>query len=435
MDLSRPLGAVLALLLAVPGAAAQGAEPAAPARPAAGDLDRSFSTDGKATVDFGRDRGVEAARDVLVRADGRLVVVGDLSAGDRSCWAVARLRRDGTLDHAFSGNGRTVTAMGTVDSARVVVPFGHGRILVGGSSDATSTLVAYRADGGPAAGWGTGGVVHDDLAPAQEAVLDVRVLPDGRVLAASVLGGDSIAVTRHLPDGTLDPSFGTGGVVSPLAFDGNVHQLALQPDGTLLAVGHSPSSADPAGVNHFSVARYLADGSPDPSFGDGGSVRTAFGEEDFAGADAVVVQPDGRTVVAGWTFGPGDYSRFAIVRYLADGSVDPGFGSDGRVTHVIAGFYAVAEALALQPDGRIVAVGRTSLDEAKGYAIAVTRYTPRGRLDRSFSRDGIRVVDLTAGFRANSRGHAVALAEGRIVAVGEVTAPRNSALAVVRLRQ
>ena len=432
MNRSRRLGVVVVLLLVLPVAGAQ-AYAGRPAQPGAGDLDRSFSTDGRTTVDFGRHRGVGMARDVLVRQDRRVVVVGELADTDRTRWVVARLRRDGTPDRTFSSNGRTVTAMGAADSARVVVPFGAGRILVGGVSDATSTLVAYRADGSLAAGWGEGGIVHDDLVPGHEDVRDVRVLPDGRVLAVSDVGTGStgIAVTRHLPDGTLDPSFGVDGVVRPAPFDGTVRQVALQPDGGLIAVGNSPGNDDPAGVGHFSVARYLADGSPDPSFGGDGSVRTGFDDEDWAAATAVAVQPDGRIVVSGWTYGPGDYSHFATIRYLVDGSVDPGFGTNGRVVHLVAGYYSGIEALALQSDGRIVAVGWTSV-EGRPDAMAVARYTRRGRLDKRFSHDGIRVVGIAPG--RSARAHAVALTAGRIVAAGETTGG-NSVLAVVRLRQ
>ena len=128
-----------------------------------------------------------------------------------------------------------------------------------------------------------------------------------------------------------------------------------------------------------------APGDLDPAFGQGGRVTTSFGNTDDRAWDAVV-QPDGRIVVAGSNgFGPG--SGFALARYLPDGSLDPTFSGDGKLTTNFPAGYGRALGVALQPDGKIVAAG--SADQ-----FAVARYNSDGTLDETFSGDGLQTVEF-----------------------------------------
>ena len=159
----------------------------------------------------------------------------------------------------------------------------------------------------------------------------------------------------------------------------------------------------------------FADGSLDPSFGTGGKLRTHFGFDDFA--DSVAVQADGKLVVAGTAYTDSNFvARFGLARYLSDGSLDPTFDGDGRVITPFAGVtyytgHALARKVVVQDDGKILAVGELA-DDA-GLYIALARYLPDGSLDLTFGGDGKVVVD--AGVWPEDM---VLQPDGKIVVVG-----------------
>src|SRR3989441_110338 len=153
--------------------------------------------------------------------------------------------------------------------------------------------------------------------------------------------------------GDPDPSFGTGGqVTTPIvSSDDGACALVLQPDGKLVAAGYTSGANGTA----FALVRYNANGSLDSSFGTGGKVTTPIGsidDEPFA----LVLQPDGKLVAAGYTDN-GSTIAFALVRYNANGSLDSSFGTGGKVTTPIGSIDDEAIALVLQPDGKLVAAG------------------------------------------------------------------------------
>jgi uncharacterized delta-60 repeat protein len=190
--------------------------------------------------------------------------------------------------------------------------------------------------------------------------------PDGKLVAAGdtyyTTGYDppeAFALVRYNADGSLDGSFGTGGkVTTPIGNNAWASALVLQPDGKIVAAGQTEYGTSQYA---FALVRYNANGSRDGSFGTAGKVITSiFGIED--GADALVVQPDGKLVAAGYTCDTYDTlngcasSYFALVRYNAYGSLDSTFGAGGNVVTLI-GTLAGASSLVLQPDGKLVAAG------------------------------------------------------------------------------
>lgn len=146
--------------------------------------------------------------------------------------------------------------------------------------------------------------------------------------------------------GDLDPKFGNGGrVVTPLEAIASVNDLAIQPDGKIIAAGVSMSRGIYYAEN-FALARYNADGSLDASFGSGGKVETDFvGYYDLAAA--LAIQPDGKVIVAGEADTSKDGSGFGLARYNPDGSLDAGFGSGGKV--ITEGSLRAAEECSFSP--------------------------------------------------------------------------------------
>jgi uncharacterized delta-60 repeat protein len=140
---------------------------------------------------------------------------------------------------------------------------------------------------------------------------------------------------------------------------------------------------------------WAAPGDLDTTFGGGGIVTTRVTPRETSGAMAVAIQADGRIVAAGGTQGS-DGERFAIVRYDVDGDLDGTFGHDGRVTTSFgARRCVVADAVAIQSDGKIVAAG---IQGCRG-SFALARYLPNGTLDRSFGGDGKVVTRFRSGKR------------------------------------
>ena len=224
-----------------------------------------------------------------------------------------------------SGDGAVTTAIGSgLDFAYGVALQSDGRIVVAGHSDLGAndsfSLVRYNADGSLDTSTAVG--------PASSIAQSVTLQPDGRILAAghaSDGSGSDFALVRYNPDGSLDTSFdGDGVVLTPIGSLGDIgNSVALQSDGRIVVAGYLAVGPD----QDFALARYNPDGSLDTSFGGDGTVTTAVGPG-FEFGHSVVVQPDGRIVVAG-NSSNGTNDDLTVLRYNADGSLDPSFSGDG----------------------------------------------------------------------------------------------------------
>ncbi len=294
-----------------------------------GGLDTTFGTEGKATTSaFG---GSPSA--MALQPDGKIVMVG----GDDFDFVAARFNTDGTLDDGFDSDGKVTTD------------------ILGGFSP--------------------------------EEALGVAVQPDGKIVVAGagLLSPGTVLLVRYNPDGSLDQGFGTGGkVISDFA--GRASDVTIQPDGKIVVAGTVFLSVG-SDFGDFLVARYLADGTLDASFGFGGQLATDFGNV-TNGAQNVVVQPDGEIVVSGSSRNPGSNGvgidhHTDIARYQADGQLDLSFGTGGKTTPADR---LLGNDLALQGDGRIVLAGTVDTSVPPTPPSSVTEFSVL-RLDRDGSPD------------------------------------------------
>jgi uncharacterized delta-60 repeat protein len=392
----------------------------------------SFSGDGRVKVGFRGAYDFVRGRDVAMTSSGKVVMVAALETSAKTIFGVVRVRANGSPDLSFSKNGRRTTSFTGQDVPRRVILRGGGRILAGGSAGDALGLAAYLRDGSSDATFGGNGKVVTDVSGGPDQILDLRVEPDGKILAAG-MAGDQFAVVRYLPTGALDPAFGDEGiVVTTDGFEGEAESVRLQPDGKLLAVGTSEPNED--SVLGLAVSRFDVDGSLDESFGGGdGRVTTFLRDPEVTRAYAVIVQPDGRIVAGGRSFGEGDYARFVVARYLPDGTLDDSFADGGVNEHFLQPYYSSVYTLAQQADGRIVAAGWTDRLGSPD-ALAVARYTPSGELDETFSKNG---KTYLAYGRASAAAYGVVVRDDRIIAAGEVVGSRarGSYSAVVCLKR
>lgn len=231
--------------------------------------------------------------------------------------------------------------------------------------------------------------------------------------------------------GLLDAGFAEGGLaVTDLGADEWVGDLAVQPDGKAIVVGTS-ERAVPDGIQAgFAVARYARDGDLDTSFNGTGTVRT---ENGAVRAAAVILQRDGRVVAAGNGF-RGRGSDFVIARYRSGGDLDTSFGEAGLALVDFERRFDAVVALDQQEDGRIVALGFTTLlSEQDSADFAFVRVDSEGRLDPSFDGDGARRLDL-GGLEAPS--DVAVQRDGKIVFAGSTASPPAGGRMVVgRLNQ
>jgi uncharacterized delta-60 repeat protein len=321
----------------------------APAFAAGGELDTTFGGDGKVTTSF---TGGGYANAVAIQSDGKIVAAG----GTGTKFAVARYDTDGALDPTFGTDGKVTT--GFTD---------------GGSANA------------------------------------VAIQSDGKIVAVGISGGlssEEFAVARYDTDGALDSTFGTDGIVTTDLTPGwdEAKGVAIQANGKIVAAGlGTPGSL---WRPRFALARYRSDGTLDTSFGDGGTVLTKFGMG--AVARAIVLQPDDKMVVAGTAGG-----SFAVARYGPHGGLDTSFGNQGKVVTLLPGDApGNANAIALQPDGKIVVAGSYDF-----FRFALARLRVHGKLDTTFGGDGFVITDVGQGGEQWVSG-LVIQSNGRIVAAG-----------------
>jgi uncharacterized delta-60 repeat protein len=238
------------------------------------------------------------------------------------------------------------------------------------TGDIPFTLIRYNSDGSLDPLFGSGGIVQTLVAGQSANIRSIALQPDGKIVAAGYTAPlFDFAVMRFNADGSVDTSFGTDGsvVVAIGALDDTCYAVCLQPDGKIVAAGETMSRAT-SGVQTGSpvLVRLTAQGSLDQAFGSGGKVVATSAQDSRAWG--LALQADGKMVTAGFSFNEG----FALLRYNSDGSPDMTFGTGGKATSN-AGDLAAAWAIAIQNDGKILSAGFSSTGR-KDFAVA--RFLP-----------------------------------------------------------
>jgi uncharacterized delta-60 repeat protein len=392
---------------------------------APGDLDTTYGVGGKATVDFG---GKEVATSMALQPDGKILVGGETDkAGTVDQLVVRLLDPQGTLDPSYGqGTGGSRLNFGAADGTGAIALQPDGRIIVAGQagtgsieSDVTITRL-LNPEGTLDLSFGGGAGFREFNFLAEDHVAGVALQPDGRIVTVSSGSNfqqTEMFVARRLANGDPDTGFGSGAGSSRLDFvtppspvvSDPAAGVALQPDGRIVVVG---STFGTGTLRRAVVARLAVPGGTfDPSFGGGtGRVFLSGGSTTFGAA--VAVQPDGKIVVAGRR-DVGSGSEAVVFRVTPSGDLDPTFSDDGTATFGVGG-QDEAQALVLQPNGKIVLAGRTGVVGSPADAL-VMRLQPNGQPDTTFGSGGRAVINLGG----NDLASAVALRpDGDIVVAG-----------------
>lgn len=323
---------------------------------------------------------------------------------------------DGDLDPLWDGDGiHSLGVAGTIYRGAALALQCDGKVVVAGvadgaAEDADLLVVRFKDDGSLDPSFASGGIFTISLGDYGAAASDVAILPNGRIVVVGTatfeLGGNHVVVMRLSTGGALDTTFSNDGLQF-FDFGGpsSGRAVALQDDGRIVVVGDT--TVDSA----IGIARLTTTGALDNNFDGDGKVLVDFTLGDDEGWD-VAIQDDGRLVVAG-TAGLSGGSVVAVMRLLENGTLDPSFGTGGGgAVPIDFGVYSEGRAVTLQPDGRIVVAGFT--DQLT--SIAVARLTTGGELDSTFSGDGMVTRDFNYGL---DEGWDVAMqGDGRIVVAG-----------------
>jgi len=387
------------------------------------DLDPSFDGDGIVTTDHGE---FEQINDLVIQPDGKIVAAGHSgifqgATQEPLSMMVARYNADGSLDATFGSGGIVTTAIGTYAKAWAVAIQADSKIVIAGRSgtvfQSDFTLVRFTPNGSLDTSFGSGGIVITTFGAFSQ-IEDVTTQSDGKIVvtgdAPGVGTSSMFTVARYNADGSLDTTFDGDGVSQavPAGFPvspGVVPQaIAIQADHKIAVAGFCVIDSS----LKFCVSRYDSNGLLDNTFDSDGLVVTDF-DSSFGGfANDLSIQPDDKIVAAGQSFGPSGVVP-ALARYNPDGSLDISFDVDGRVTMPNSVQFEPA-ALALQSNGKMVIVGRDFLFFDS--AMAAARFNSDGSIDETFGSGGI--VTTSAGTGHSAATSVAIQMDGRIVTGG-----------------
>ncbi len=269
---------------------------------------------------------------------------------------------------------------------------GTGGIGGTGGTGGDRIDLSFGKDGGVVTPFGTGG----DSANA------VAIQADGKIVVAGYVGNPTggqdqdFGVVRYSKDGILDNSFsGDGKTNTVISANSGASAVAIDTNGKIVAAGWA--SNEGTGVNEVALVRYnKADGSLDSTFDGDGIVTTAVIANETSEASAVVMQSDGKILVAGWaaSAAPASGDLFAVLRYKDNGSLDTTFGGGDGIVTTPVGVDGQANSLAVQGDGKIVVAGFSYTNDVVGGDFALLRYDADGLLDTTFGTGGMAILDI-----------------------------------------
>ena len=409
-----------------------------------GSLDESFGERGKVLTTSAGD--FLLCRTSALQRDGKLLAAGRFSSNEKpEGFCIIRYLTDGTVDSSFGKAGLVITDFDDSlsydygseiiyslaiqpDGKIVAAGQGYRYSLKGQESNNIPNwnfqLARYLPDGRLDSSFGKNGKVETDFGQIEQGYA-MLLLPDGRIVVAGSTAPlpfqpfeliEDFLLVRYLPDGRVDESFGDKGKVITnfsSSYEDIVKSLALQEDGRIVAGGSSRNVGD-YNTGKFALARYNTNGTLDIGFGEQGKVVTDFGANSEEIRD-IAVQQDGKIVAVG--FG-NDFllirSNMALVRYNVDGRIDPSFGTEGKANIRFSEGSSRAESISLQANGKIILAGDVYSSTIENFALA--RCNKDGNLDSTFGTNGKVVTDMGGYDYAYS---SVLQADGKIVLAGE----------------
>jgi uncharacterized delta-60 repeat protein len=376
-----------------------------------GDPDPTFGDGGWAVTDI---PGYLGTDDALIQPDGRIFVIASASGNEMAAW---RFQPDGDPDPSFGGDGLATIGFERPSAARAAALQPDGKLVLVGYAGRRLAVARLMPNGEPDAGFGVAGSTR---IPLEERATgeDVAIASDGSIVVGVSLVegrppyryGIGTRLLRLTPQGTLDATFGSQGVVS---FGERLFgDLALDDQDSIVVALPGPPWL--LNLPAFFVARLDADGAADPTFG-GDGVRRYRVRHVWA-PNQVVIDPEGRILLA--VGGATRYCLFrgAVVRLTSDGALDATFSDDGVALRTCM----LVSRLAVADDGRILVGGAVGGAGAGEQTPTLSRLEQTGQKDISFGDAGTVVtsppgwehLSTTRGLLIQGDGKVVLIAGG-----------------------
>jgi uncharacterized delta-60 repeat protein len=385
-----------------------------------------FGTNGTVVTSFGGTD--DELKSCALQSDGKIVAAGFTNSGGTYDFALARYNPDGSLDMGFGAGGKVVTAIGPAsDMAYSVAIQNDGKIVAAGTSNNGSMdcvgLARYNTDGSLDTTFGAGGKVNVVVGGSTSSSYSMAIQPDGMIVVAGEGYNGSnfdFLLARYTTTGALDTGFnGTGYVITPInSANDTALSVAIQSDGKIVEAGYS----DNGSYNNVALARFSNTGALDGTFGTGGKVTTVVSSA-ASMCNAIAIQPDGKIVAAGQN----SSNTFIALRYLTTGVLDTGgFGTSGIASIALGGTNQTLNSVVIQPDGNIAFGGYAY---TTNWNFAILRLTTNGAADASFGTGGL--ATFTIG-TANNNINSICLQGDNKLLVGGIASSTNTSFALGR---
>ncbi|HNE04259.1 MAG TPA: FG-GAP-like repeat-containing protein, partial [Anaerolineales bacterium] len=401
-----------------------------------GELDTGFGVNGVVNTDFFS--GSEQVWDVIVTLDGSIILAGSATdSGGDTGFGIAKYNSSGALDASFGSGGKLLMQIsGSVDRATTVLPLSDGKILVGGwggvSGSRDFIIIKLNSNGSQDTSFGINGIIQTDINNngSDDFIASLNIDSFGRIVAVGQKD-HTVAIARYMSNGDPDATFSGDGktsfaILNNTSLWDSVIDAAIQSDNKIIIVG----GKETAGSYDFALARVNENGSIDTTFHSDGFVTTTIGSG-VSVIKSVVVQPDGKILVAGR--GSGN-TKHALARYLANGQPDTSFDVDGIALYDFntTGGDDVASDMVLLDNGNILTIGFTETT-SNVFDIVVSSFLPNGALNPEFSSDGYTVTPGT-GFDMGTSFLAAAAVQtdGKIIFAGTIGTGSSANFGVAR---
>jgi uncharacterized delta-60 repeat protein len=335
----------------------------------------------------------------------------------------------GSYDITFSSDGISSDCLSNTFFSLDGALQSDGKILSLGNSNLSNrlSLVRYNSNGSFDTSFGVSGVLANSvysIFPSNRSytLTSIAIQSDNKIVIAGYQNSDSFgygfSVIRLLQNGAVDTTFNGTGYFEFFfgTIFGRATSIKIQPDGKIIVAGTSGNASE-----NFAMIRINTNGTLDTSFGTGGKVQISFfGAESVA--ESIVIQPDGKIILGGWTNNVPFGYDFALIRYSSNGSIDTTFGINGKIVTTVNSFGSdLISKIILQSDGKIIAGGLNN--QTSGY-YTLARYLSNGTLDNTFGVNGIAVTPEASNFDMD-----IALQiDGKIVIAGGFNTDRFSYL-------
>jgi uncharacterized delta-60 repeat protein len=396
-------------------------------------LDSNFGDGGITRINFGTNYN-DYPNDMLLLPDNKILVAGQSTSSYDYFIAMSQLMSNGQPDHTnFGIDGEVLLHFVLRDHANDIERQSDGKILVvgaeavgNGTSQITPSLYRFNSDGTLDTTFADSGkAVHRFTGNSAGELYGVKVLPDGRILAAgSSIGTKGFGVMRFLPDGELDPNFGVNGIAR-ISYDFAYHSVAClflsDTAIVMVTVDNTPTN--------FVLAMMDSSGNPHPAFGNNGIVETNIeAKYNFSGGESLALTADGKIILAGTTPNS-DLTKFSAFRFHMNGVIDSTFGTNGRTDIEFGAGGDLCYDMKIDNDGKILLIGEGNNQPG------LARLNPDGTPDTTFAPDGLFTINMNNNSGTHYLTTCIPLQNGDILAAGYDFASNVGDFMVTRLTQ